>query len=98
MVVKIDLKSLVGHKKCPQDFFSNMIHELKRLSENSEKCHCEAFFAEACFLGSQSPLIIRGDCFVAKNAPRNDNQKLVVPGSWLRNIYHERFLIVNPGP
>jgi hypothetical protein len=32
-----------------------MIHALKWLSENPENCHCEAFFAETCFLGSQSP-------------------------------------------
>jgi hypothetical protein len=27
---------------------------LMRLSENTENCHCEALFAEACFLGAQS--------------------------------------------
>jgi len=35
---------------------SIMIHELSRLSGNQKKCHCEAFFAAACFLGSQSPV------------------------------------------
>ncbi len=36
------------------------------LSENTESCHCATFFAEACFLGSQSPFGITGDCFVVK--------------------------------
>ncbi len=34
-------------------------HELKSVSENSEYCHCEAFFAEACFQARNRPLLKR---------------------------------------
>jgi len=42
-------------------------HSEQSRSENSKPCHGEAFFAEAI------PMDNDGDCFVAKNAPRNDN-------------------------
>jgi len=56
-------------------------HLLKR--QESPRCHGEAFFAEACFLGSQSPSVTSGDYLVAQSAPRHDNPNPVMARRFL---------------